>query len=56
VSGPELIEWLCAECNFRKVTPTDSAMIILLRELPDIEVWVRSIRHRNKAGEGHGKS
>lgn len=37
-SGPELIEWLARECNFRKVPPSDSAMIILLRELPDIDV------------------
>ena len=45
MSGRELIEWLCRECEFRKVPPTDSAMILVLREMPDIEVWVRSIRH-----------
>ena len=47
-SGPELIEWLARECNFRKVPPSDSAMIILLRELPDIDVWVNSIRHQRR--------
>lgn len=46
VSGPELIEWLRGECDFRKVPTTDSAMIIILRELPDIEVWVNTIRHQ----------
>jgi hypothetical protein len=49
VSGPELIEWLERECNFRKIPPTDTAMIILLRELLDIEVWVNSLRHRRES-------
>lgn len=46
MSGPELIEWLLAECKFRNVPCYDSAMIIILRELPDIESAVRTIRHR----------
>lgn len=45
MSGPELIEWLVGECGYRKVPPTDSAMIILLRELVDIEAAVKTIRH-----------
>lgn len=48
MSGPELIEWLARECDFRRIPPTDSMMIILLRELPDIDVWVSSIRHQRK--------
>jgi hypothetical protein len=51
MSGPELIAWLLHECKFKKIPPTDSAMILVLRELPDIEAWVRTIRHR---GEGQG--
>jgi hypothetical protein len=51
MSGPELIAWLLHECKFKKIPPTDSAMILVLRELPDIEASVRTIRHR---GEGQG--
>jgi hypothetical protein len=46
MTGTELIEWLARECIFRNLPPSDAAMIILLRELPDIEVWVSTIRHR----------
>ena len=50
MSGPELIEWLARECDFRKIPPTDSAMVILLRELADIDVWMKSIRHQRAQG------
>lgn len=45
MSGQELIDWLLGECRFRKVPPYDSAMIIILRELVDIEAAVKTIKH-----------
>jgi hypothetical protein len=45
MSGQELIVWLLGECNFRKLPPTDSALILVLRELHDINAAVRTIRH-----------
>lgn len=46
VSGPELIRWLVAECQFRKLPPTDSAMILVLREVLDIQAFMRTLPHR----------
>ena len=48
MSGNELIAWLAGECNFRKIPPTDNAMIIILRELPDIAVWVNTLRKQQQ--------
>lgn len=46
MSGEELITWLAEECAFRKgMPPTDSAMILILRELYDIDAAVKTIRH-----------
>ena len=46
MSGEELITWLAGECAFRKgMPPTDSAMILILRELYDIDAAVKTIRH-----------
>lgn len=45
MSGQDLIDWLLEECRFRKIPPYDSAMIIILRELHDIEAAVKTIRH-----------
>ena len=49
MTGTELIEWLSGECSFRKVPASDSAMILLLRELPDVESAVKTIRHKSPA-------
>ena len=49
MSGEQLIEWLVGECKFRKIPPSDSAMIVLLRELVDIEAAVKTIRHERGA-------
>lgn len=47
MTGQELIDWLLGECRYRKVPPTDSAMILLLREQVDIESAVKYIRHES---------
>ena len=45
MSGQELIDWLLGECRFRKIPPYDSAMIIILRELHDVESTVKTLKH-----------
>lgn len=47
-SGQELIDWLAKECAFRKLPPTDSAMILVLRELVDIDAAMRTIKHHQE--------
>lgn len=51
MSGNELIIWLVGECAFRNLPPTDSAMILVLRELHDVEAAVRTLRHVPISGE-----
>lgn len=50
MTGQELIDWLLGECRFRKVPPYDSAMIIILRELVDVESAVKTIKHDTEKG------
>ena len=48
MSGQELIDWLVKECEFRRIPPTDSAMVLLLRELPDIETWTSTLKRSRR--------
>jgi len=41
VSGLELIEWLTVECEMRKIHPTDSALILVLRCVKDLQEITR---------------
>jgi hypothetical protein len=56
MSGTELIQWLAHECRFHKLPPTDSAMIIILREMIDIDACVKTIRHNEAAQQKEPKT
>lgn len=45
MSGPELIAWLKDECQAKKIPPTDSALILILRDVWDIDAFVKTLKH-----------
>jgi len=56
MSGKELIDWLSGECRMRKIPPTDSAMILVLREQWDIEASMRTLKHTTSVTYREGDS